>query len=363
MANDYYGILNVSHDASAEEIRKSYRLLVRKHHPDSGNKDRDAAKFHLVQEAWEVLGDPVRRKDYDTNHLQRDWDAIREEKLKTFQEKRTYFDEFGKESNKDPRAASDAWSYPKSHNRNTTVGSAQTIFNRSDTFLGKMRTIANATRDGDSFADKIRLASEAVRGVKNADHRSNSDTVVGKRTFVVTIDALESIHGTTREIVVLTSAGERRATIALPSGVNSGANLSIELGAESSYPAQTVTVKVSVEPHEYIARDGLDIILRVPITIGEALIGTEVEVPTVTGNASLKISPGHGLGKKLRVKGKGIDSGRSVGDMYLIPEITLPDLESVESERLKMAANVIDELYLKDVRHPLPKTLGSKKSK
>jgi molecular chaperone DnaJ len=360
VAADYYGILEISQDASQEEVRKSYRLLVRKHHPDSGNEDRDEATFHLVQEAWEVLGDPSRRKEYDAKHLQKDWDSIRENKLKTFQEKRHQFDEFGTESNRDPRATSGAWSYPKpkSHQRNTTLGSAKTIFNRSDTLLGRMRTIAHAAKDGSTFAEKIRLASDAAKRAKEGGSQQGS--LIGKRTFVVTIDALESIHGSSREIVVLTTAGERRVSVALPAGVNSGANLNIELGAEESFPAQTVTVKVNVEAHEYIRREGLDIVLRVPITIGEALLGTEVDVPTIEGSASLKIAPGHGLGKKLRVKGKGIDSGRSVGDMYLIPEIVLPEIERVEAERLKMAAKVVDELYVKDVRSPLPRTLGSR---
>jgi DnaJ-class molecular chaperone len=179
---------------------------------------------------------------------------------------------------------------------------------------------------------------------------------VGRRVFLLTVNALESISGTTRDVVVVTPAGERRVNVRIPSGINSGASFKVECPATEEFPEQVITIKVDLEDHPYVERKGLNIILTLPITIGEAISGSEIEIPTVKGSAKVRVPPGWSEGKKLRMKGLGIDTGKSVGDLYIKPKIILPDAKA-SPEVIREISKAVDDLYLKNVRAKFPKKL------
>jgi DnaJ-class molecular chaperone len=271
---DYYEILGSSRNATEEDIKKAYRELAKKYHPDlhPGDKTMEA-RFKEINEAYEVLKDPKKREQYDR---------------------------FGSEAFEPGFQGARTYTYPWGAGGKTVniEDFGFDIGGLEDTF-------------GDIFGRRTRAQRGPLRG-EDAE-------------YVLEVGFEQAIHGTE---VRLTINGEK-ITVKIPAGVKDGSRVKV---AGKGRPGMTgghagdLYIVTKIKPHPYFRRENDDIYIDVPITITEAALGAKVNIPTIDGKTMLIIPPGTQGGQKLRLTGKGVPHVKGVGrgDQYVIMKITVP---------------------------------------
>lgn len=272
----YYETLGVSETASADEIKRAYRKLARKYHPDVAPGDAAEAKFKDVSEAYEVLKDPEKRAAYDGLGQQSRGDGFRPP---------PGWDEgnsFKQEGGGDPGAFSDFF---------------ETLFRGR----GAGTTSDQHLRVGFSIED-------AYRG--------------GPKTLSVRTPVLDEaghVRMQDRQIVVQVPKGIMEGQIIRLSGQGTGGG--------------DLFIDVTFEPHPIYRAEGRDLYLELPVTPWEAALGGKVKMPTPDGRVELKIPPNARSGQKLRLKGKGLP-GRPAGDIYVSLQIVNPQISTDEARKM-----------------------------
>jgi DnaJ-class molecular chaperone len=296
MARDYYEILGVSRTATADEIKKAYRKLAQKYHPDKNPGDKQAeAKFKEVNEAHEVLSDAKKRQMYDQfGHAGPQAGG---------------FPGFGG----GPSAGGFHFEGP---------GGAQTIDPAAAEELFK-RFFGESGSPGGGGIDLSELFG-GTRPRGGGRTRTRRPPPPEDIEHEVTIPFTVAANGGTVSIQV---AG-RTIDVKVPAGIGDGKRLRVPASATGT---GDVYLKVRVAPHPYFRRDGNDVFLDVPISVAEAVLGGAVEVPTVAGDRlTVKVPPGTSSGARVRMRGKGIAGG----DQYLVFQVTVPKNVDAESRRL-----------------------------
>jgi curved DNA-binding protein len=280
---DYYKILGVERKASTEDIRKAYRKLARQYHPDinPGNKESEE-KFKEMSVAQDVLSDPEKRKLYD---------------------------EFGEAGLASGFDAEQARTYKQWQEQSSRSGGAYE-FRYED--LGDL---------GDIFGGLFGGRRGQTGPMKGPDVESMLD-----------IDFLDAVRGF-RTTLTLQRSGMRGAgetmTVNVPPGAETGKRIRLRGKGEPGInggPRGDLYIVPRIKPHPILTRSGRDLNMDLPITVGEALHGATVEVPTPVGNVKVKVQPGAQSGQRLRVTGKGVPAhGKTpAGDLYLRVMIHVP---------------------------------------
>lgn len=308
---DLYEILGVPRAATTEEIKKVYRRLAKRYHPDVNPGDKAAEeKFKEVTAAFEVLSDPKRRKLYDEFGA----DALR-----------TGFDE---------RKAEE---YRRWKRHGAPSGGMPFDFGDfSKVDVGDFGAFDFGTIFGDLFGG-------GARAGRRAPFPSAGVNAVAK----VEISLREAVLGTERDLRV----EGRTLRVKVPPGAGDGARIRLAgQGGPGAHggPAGDVFLEVQVREHPHVRREGKDLTLDLPVTVPEAVRGAEVRLPTFEGPVSLRIPKGAQSGVRLRLKGKGLPDvkGGPRGDLYAVVQIVLPP----ESDRLGKAAEALEDLYAEDPR-------------
>lgn len=308
---DLYEILGVPRAATTEEIKKAYRLLAKRYHPDVNPGDAAAEeKFKEVTAAFEVLSDPKRRKLYDEFGA----DALR-----------TGFDE---------RKAEE---YRRWKRHGAPPGGMPFDFGDfSKVNVGDFGAFDFGTIFGDLFGG-------GARGGRRAPFPSTGADALAK----VEISLREAVLGAERDLRV----EGRTLRVKVPPGAGDGARIRLAgQGGQGAHggPAGDVFLEVTVREHPHVRRDGKDLTLDLPVTVPEAARGAEVRLPTFEGPVNLRVPKGAQSGVRLRLKGKGLPDvkGGPRGDLYAVVQIVLPP----ESERLEAAVEALEDLYSGDPR-------------
>ncbi len=280
MAEDLYSVLSVPKTASAEDITKAYRKLAKKLHPDLNPGDKAAEeKFKKVTAAYDILGDAEKRGRYDRGEI----DASGQE---TPQQR--YYREYA--------GGEDGARY------RSTAG-FEDIGAFSDLF-------------GDLFGE--RGGMRGGRGARFSMRGSDAQ-------YRLDVDFLDAVNGT-KTRTTLPDGGTLDVTI--PPGVADGQVLRLRgkgnPGIGEGEPGDAL-IEIHVRPHPVFKREGNDIVLEVPITFDEAVLGGKVEVPTIGGRVFATVPPGSNTGQTLRLKGRGIKTKGSAGDQLVKLSIILPD--------------------------------------
>jgi curved DNA-binding protein len=280
---DYYKTLGVSRDATPQEIKKSYRKLAIKHHPDK-NKGEPAAeeKFKTINEAYAVLSDPEKRQAYDLHGPSGFRQQYSQEDIFRNFDFGSIFGEFG------------------------VGGGRSTRFGRPS---GGM---------GDVFGAYARQARPAAR--RGADI-----------TYDLHVSLSEAVFGAERLVAFNTDDGVSKVTVKLPAGIESGKKLRLT-GKGHPAPAGgapgNLLVTVIVDPHPDFKRDGRHLERTAAIRPSEALLGTSVQVETLDGKQlSLKVAAGTASHTRLRVRGHGVPGGKGEerGDLYVRVIVGFPE--------------------------------------
>ncbi len=266
---DYYEVLGVSRDASPDEIKKAYRKLAVKYHPDKNPGNATAEeKFKEASNAYEVLSDPKKRQIYN----QRGHAGVNDMGFHGFTNMDDIFSNFGD------------------------------IFGR--TVFGNF---------GDVFGD-----------VFNRQAPDKPQTQAMDTRVKLTISFVEAAHGTEKQVNVQ----GKNITLKIPAGIKDGQTLRLHgQGGRAAGIRQSssLLVTISVEPHPNFSREGLDLITQVTVPFTRAALGGKVRVPTLTGQINLTIPQGSQPGSQFRLRGQGIvDSAGRKGDLRVMVQVEIP---------------------------------------
>jgi len=290
---DYYQILGVSRDASADQIKSAYRKLARKYHPDV-NKAPDAGdKFKEATEAYDVLSDPQKRKMYD---------------------------QFGHQGPRmgHPGAAGGQYSWQQGGGG----------INFEDFFGQAGQGIAGMS------LDEILEMLGGGRGPRRASRQSSRGSDV---EYEVSLDFLSAVRGTTASLRVSNGTATETLNVKIPPGVNNGSRIRVQ-GKGQAGPAGRgdLYIVVRLRPHPYFRREGNDIYVDVPISMTEAALGAAVEVPTIDGMTKVRVPPGASSNLKLRLRNRGVQAakGNQRGDQYVVLKVVVPSKISPRGQEL-----------------------------
>ena len=384
---DLYAALGVSKTASADEVKKAYRKLARKHHPDVNPGNRSAEeRFKAISEAHDVLSDPAKRKLYDEfgiASVQGGFDA---------DQARAYRDQAA--SWQRARAAGQGGGDGSSgfggyENLEDIFGDIFSDGGRGGGRGGPGRgSFAGPRPGGDAETEMTIDLLDAVRGLSTAlaiqrqEPCGTCDGSGGEPGSIVTCPECKGSgrvqmaqgpvaftrtcprcggRGQVSAKPCTSCAGQgvrtvtERLTVHIPPGVDSGSRVRVAgKGSPGVHggPAGDLYIRVTVRPHPLLQRRGDDLHLDLPVTVGEAMLGASIEVPTTDGAVRVKVPRGSQTGKQLRVREKGVPHlrGGGRGDLYLRLAVHVPEGEVAGADE---AAAALDAVYPRSPREGL----------
>lgn len=327
---DYYAALGVARDASQDEIKRAYRKLARKYHPDVSKEADAEARFKEIGEANEVLRDPEKRAAYDQAGQQ--WERQRAHGSHDFQ----------------PPPGWDA-GFEFSGRGDEGGFNAEDLFGGADhsdffeALFGRARGAGSARaarpdvhlRGQDHHAKVMVALEDAYRGAQ--------------RSIVLRLPALDE-HG--RGVM-----HERTLDVNIPKGIREGQHLRLAGQGGPGIgdaPAGDLFLEIMFEPHRLYRVDGRDVYLDLPLAPWEAALGASVEAPTPEGTVQLTIPPDSQAGRKLRLKGRGIPASgptSTAGDLYAVLRVVLP---KADTPKAKAAYQALADAVDFDPRKNLP---------
>jgi curved DNA-binding protein len=310
---DLYEILGVQRGASPEEIKKAYRRLAKKHHPDvnPGNKAAEE-RFKEVTAAHEVLSDPRRRALYD---------------------------EFGADSLRSGFDPGKAEQYRQW--RRQGGGTAPDLGG-----FGKVGVEGFGDFDFGSIFEQI-FGGGGGGGRGRGPRRAGVPMQGQEVRARVEVELRDAVLGAERDLRV----DGRTLRVKIPAGVAEGSQIRLTgqggPGALGGPPGD-LYLEIAVRPHPLLRREGKDLYLDLPVTVPEAVRGAEITLPTFEGPVRLRVPPGSQAGTRLRLREKGVPDlrGGGRGDLYAVLRLVLPEA----SEALQEAVRPLEELYKADPR-------------
>jgi curved DNA-binding protein len=305
---DYYTTLGVSKTASEKEIKQAYRKLARKHHPDVNPGDKSAeAKFKEINEAYEVLGDPEKRRKYD--ELGANWRMYEQAQQQGQPWGGSPFGGGAYSVNTGGSGGTGAY-------RTMTEEEMRDLFGNEDPFSDFFKTFFGG--GGPSVGGRQRTA-RATRVQKGRDIEHEVD---------LTLE--EAFHGTTRRMSIKEGGHTRTVDVRIPVGVKDGSRVRAAGEGESGANGGTagdLYLRVRVRPHPMFERKGDDLHTRVAVPVTTAVLGGEAQIPTINGAVRLKIPEGTQNGQVFRLKGHGmpaVGKPEDRGDLYATVDVQLP---------------------------------------
>ncbi|WP_028399253.1 molecular chaperone DnaJ [Ectobacillus panaciterrae] len=356
---DYYEVLGVSKTASKDDIKKAYRRLAKKYHPDVSTEADATEKFKEVQEAYEVLSDDTKRAQYDQfGHAGPnqgfgggfeggDFGGFGFEDIFS-----TFFGGGGRRRDPNaPRQGSDL-------QYSMMLDFEEAIFGKEmDIEIPSEENCDTCHGSGAKPGTKKETCSHCSgTGQVSVEQNTPFGRVVNRRacthcsgTGQIIKEKCTTCHGSGKV------RKRKKIHIKIPAGIDDGQQIRVSGKGEAGVnggPAGDLYVVIRVRDHEFFERNGDDVLCEMPLTFAQAALGDEVEVPTVHGKVKLKIPAGTQTGKQFRLKGKGAPNvrGYGQGDQYVIVRVVTPaNLTARQKELLEeFARDGHEELHKDD---------------
>jgi DnaJ-class molecular chaperone len=319
---DYYDVLGVSKSASADEIKAAFRKMARKYHPDvTKNDPKLTERFKEAQEAYEVLSDDGKRKNYD---------------------------EFGHAGvGATPGAGGDPF---EAYRRAQQAGGGGGVRWQA----GPGVSVEDFDLGGGDFGsifEQFFGGGGAATGGRTRGGRTRSRVQPQRGSdieYPVTLTFEQAARGTHLPLQINREGKLETIDIRIPAGVKDGSRVRVkgrgQQGAGNGEPGDLYII-TRVTAHPYFRREGMDVYLDAPISLWEAVSGTKIDVPTLDGTRTITIPPGASSGAKLRIKGHGIQRGEEKGDQMVLLKVVIPkhfddgDRKSLEEMAKKYPLN------------------------
>jgi DnaJ-class molecular chaperone len=274
MAQTPYEVLGVKPDASADEIRKTYRKLAKQFHPDlNPGKPEAEARFKAISAAYDLLSDPEKRARYDRGEI----------------------DESGAERP------------PRQYYRGHAEGAQGWRYQPE----GEM--------DLNDLEDLFAAFGSAGRRARGEGFRARG----ADRHFTLTVDFVTAATGGKQR---LSLAPEEWLDVTIPAGFEDGQVLRLKGKGGMGFgggPAGDALIEIHVAPHPLFRREGDNVLVELPVTVAEAVLGARVTVPTVTGPVTMTVPKASDTGRQLRLRGKGIQRARNPGDQIVTLKVVI----------------------------------------
>ncbi len=311
VSRNYYDILGVSESATPEEIKKQFRKLAMKYHPDRNHGDKTAEdKFKKISEAYETLSDPARRQEYDN---MRKYGAFAGAGAAGggFGNGQFDFSQFFRQGG-GPR------------------GGFQTFRTGGLDGLDGFEEILNSFFGGSGGHFSFST------GARSGQHTQQQRTQAAPNLeATVTISFIEAVRGTSRELTL--QPGGRKLRVKIPAGIDDGGRIRLRgQGQPDPFTGKNsdLIITVKVMPDQNFERKGNDIYTKVKVSFRDAILGTKVPVKTLTRTVSLKLKPGTQPGTLMRLKGQGLSVGGKQGDCYVRIDVELPTTLTEKQRRM-----------------------------
>jgi curved DNA-binding protein len=312
---DYYGVLGVTRTASAGEIRKAYRELARKYHPDKNPGDKQAEdRFKEVGQARDVLLN---------------------------EKKRALYDEFGETGLREGFNA-DAYRQYRAYQGGRAPGqspfgrgpSIEDLFSSVQGGGGGFSGFGFGGEGGAGFEELLNRAAQRRRAA--AQKQPKPDVVSD-----ISLGFVEALTGGERaiELRMPGESGVREMRVRIPAGVKDGGQVRLR---GQGVDGGDLVLRIHVEEHAFLRREDDDLHMTLPITVGEAYRGAKISVPLPSGEVTLTVPKGVQSGAKLRLRGKGVSHGNQVGDLIVTLQLRLPE---GEGEALSKAIAEVESFY------------------
>jgi DnaJ-class molecular chaperone len=289
MAQDPYQTLGVDKSASQDDIRRAFRKLAKKHHPDlnPGNAQAEA-RFKAASTAHDILSDPETRAKFDRGEIDADGKPA----------ERAFYRQYAEGEG-------------GARYRRPGPGAAPGAEDGLHDIFTEMFRHAQPGRGGNAGGFGAGAGARPLRGTD--------------RQYSLAVSFLEAAAGAQRR---LSLPDGRTLDITIPPGLEDGQTLRLRGQGDAGWnngPAGDALIEVSVTPHPFFRREGHDIHLDLPVTVAEAVLGAKIAVPTLTGPVTLTIPPHSDAGKRMRLRGRGIPAHgtRPVGDLYATLRLTV----------------------------------------
>ncbi|MCY4378842.1 MAG: DnaJ domain-containing protein, partial [Candidatus Dadabacteria bacterium] len=303
---DLYAVLGVPRNATQDQIKKAYRDLARKHHPDMNQGDKESEeKFKEIQHAYETLSDPEKKKSYDM---------------------------FGTSGFGGQRTSGGSY---RQYSRG--FPDIDEIFKDIFSQGGGAYGMGGA---GGSFGDIFDFGNvrQQPRKPKNIQH-------------TVTLDFETAVKGGEKELLVKSpDGGIKKIMVKIPAGVKTGSKVRLPgKGEQMNSMAGDLILEIKVLSHPVFKRENDDIYIDLPLTVYEAALGTLIDVPTIESPVKLTIPPGVGSGTRMRLREKGVKNPKTGkrGDQFVVVQIAMP---KESNEHMKKLMDEIKEKYPYDPR-------------
>ncbi|MFK7927184.1 MAG: DnaJ C-terminal domain-containing protein [Myxococcota bacterium] len=305
MSLNPYTVLGVRKSDDEATLKKAYKRLARKYHPDVSKEPDADRKFKEVNEAWDILKDPQKRKMFDT---------------------------FGRTDGPPP-------------------GRGGGGFGGRGGFQGGGFGGFGGGAGGVDVEDLLSsmFGAGTTGGGFNRQSRGRDQKTTMKLDFMLSV-----LGGETTVVVGRPGGGRESIKVRIPAGVDSGKSLRLRgkgLPPPGGGPAGDLQIDLEVASHPFLRRQGTDLHMDVPITVGEAINGAKIVVPTPTGDVNVKVPPGTATGTKLRLRGRGVQTKTKPGDLYLVLRPTLPS--ELTDEAQHEAVQTLEAAYTTPVREGL----------
>lgn len=351
---DYYDVLGVSKSASQDEIKKAYRQLAKKYHPDVSKEADAETKFKELQEAYAVLSDDQKKSQYDQfghegMNFQGGFGGFESGGFGGFED---IFSQFfgggGGSRRRDPNA-------PRRGNdlqKRMTIEFEEAVFGVKKTIkLNVSEECGTCHGSGAHSKDDITVCTHC--NGQGVVYRQQQTIFGSTRTQV----ACPHCSGTGKQIKhkCHTCHGdgsvvkEKTVEVSIPEGIDSNQQIRLSGKGEAGVnggPNGDLYIVINVKPHEVFERYGNDIAMELPITFSQAALGAEIETPTVHGDVKLKVPSGTQTGTKFRLRGKGVKAVNTnyVGDQHVVVKVVTPEKLDTEQKKLFEKLSKTDEM-------------------
>jgi DnaJ-class molecular chaperone len=336
---NHYKTLGVTNAASALEIRRAYRVLARRYHPDVNPDGDDGDLFKAIATAYEVLSDPEKRKQYDlqigqsTESLSEAFDRA-QETLRRNQRAKAYAKQQG---------AAEKLKRPQASPRPTRNSGFKAPIKEHASTSTLTKIVGTPSR----AIARVRAVAARVR-----DKRARKSTIPTKTAVIeLSVSIADAIRGTRRAVEISDMArNPRKISVLIPAGVRTGSVITFR---SKERPQEEIVLVITVEAHPWLSLGERGLTMEIPITIGEAIDGAKVQVPSLGDPLLVTVEPGTQSGKEVRLKGQGLfNRDGSRGDLYIRFIVKIPS-EPFPGE-IKSLTELLAEKYTIPVRQHLP---------